>query len=286
MKILENTELEKYIQKRLVSGWTPEERTGRLKLENNERAVISFKSIYKELNTAQGSRYVKELPYAQKRIINGRSRRMKKNIGNRIFVDKRPDIVNKRLRVGDFEGDILGVPKYTRETIARLVDRRARFFLGRKIPRPKYASYAFKELGAGLVVHSYTLDNGVENIGEQELGCTTYFCHAYHSWEKGTIENTFLRLRRYIPKKARLSDYSDEERAASIDKMNNTSRKYLGYLTPKEVFSQQQLKFQQKSSQFTSLKCCTSGKMYVQITTYIIHPEIIFVKSFALLKTF
>mgnify|MGYP001575251883 CR=1 FL=1 len=259
MKILRNTELEKYIQDKLVLGLTPEEISGRLKLENNNQSVISFKSIYKYLLTVQGSRYGRYLPYAQKRRINGRSRRMNKTIKNRISIDKRPKIINNRLRVGDFEGDILGVPKYTRETIAGLVDRKSRYFLGKKILRPKYAINAFKELAAGFNVHSYTLDNGVENINFQKLECKTYFCHPYHSWEKGTIENTFLRLRRYIPKKANLSDYSDEEISVIIDKMNNIPRKCLGWLTPKEVFFNQQPKFQQNINQFTSLKCCASG---------------------------
>ena len=47
MKILENSSLEKYIQDKLVLGWTPEEISGRLNLENNNQSQISFKSIYK-----------------------------------------------------------------------------------------------------------------------------------------------------------------------------------------------------------------------------------------------
>lgn len=259
MKILKNTSLEKYIQDKLILGWTPEEISGRLKLENNGQSVISFKSIYKYFSTAQGSRYSKYLPYAGKRIINGWSKRMKKSIGNRVFIDKRPDIINKRLRIGDFEGDTLGVPKNTRETIAGLVDRKSRYFLGKKISRPKFTINSFKELTSNSTVLSYTLDNGVENICHDELGFPTYFCHPYHSWEKGTIENTFLRLRRYIPKKARISDYSEEQISVIINKMNGTPRKCLGYLMPKEVFFKQEIKFEQNICQITSLKCCTSG---------------------------
>jgi IS30 family transposase len=51
-----------------------------------------------------------------------------------------------------------------------------------------------------------------------------------------TIENTFQRLRRFIPKKANLADYSQEDIVNIVNLMNNTPRKCLGYRTPAEVF--------------------------------------------------
>ena len=259
MKIFESKFLEEYIQEKLVVGWTPEEIAGRLKLENNNQSVISFKSIYKYIETARGSRYVKYLSYRHKRVVNGWSKRMKRSFGNRTLIDQRPEAINQRKRIGDLEGDLLGVPRYSRETIAGLVDRKSRYFLGKRILRPRFAINCFNELTVGLIVLSYTLDNGPENVNYPQLNRPTYFCHPYHSWEKGTIENTFLRLRRYIPKKSRISDYSDQEISAIIDKMNNTPRKCLGWHTPREVFFGEQVKLIQIPEQITNLKCCTSG---------------------------
>jgi IS30 family transposase len=57
-----------------------------------------------------------------------------------------------------------------------------------------------------------TADRGSENKGyqvwEDKLGVTVYFCHAYHSWEKGTVENTIKRVRRFIPKGENVAKYS------------------------------------------------------------------------------
>ena len=104
------------------------------------------------------------------------------------------------------------------------------------MPGLKYAMAGFKELSDLLRAHSFTFDNGVENVHHQTLGIPTYFCNAYSSWEKGSIENTFQRLRRFIPKKSSLDGYSDEEIARICDIMNDTPRKCLAFRTPSEVF--------------------------------------------------
>lgn len=254
MKIRENSGLEEYIQDKLILGWTPEEISGRLWIENNREIVIAFKSIYKYLNTPFGEHFKKYLPSK----AWGRRKSKKRDgiiIKGRVFLDKRPEIINQRLRCGDFEGDTLGVPKTSRETLAGTVDRKSLYFLAKKIARLKETVPAFKVLVLEHNILSMTLDNGPENARYQELGIPTYFCHPYSAWEKPLIENTFQRLRRYIPKKDKLSDYSNEEISAIIDRMNNTPRKCLDWRTPKEVFFQQQ----PIQSQIFNLKCRTSG---------------------------
>lgn len=66
----------------------------------------------------------------------------------------------------------------------------------------------------------------------------TDFCHAYHSWEKGTVENTIGRLRRYLPKGLSLDTISDDYIKRIEEEMNNTPRKCLGFLTPYEKKNQ------------------------------------------------
>ena len=178
-------------------------------------------------------------------------------IKNRVFIDHRPDIINQRKRLRDFEGDTLGVPRSSTATLAGAVDRASRYFLSKKIFRLKEAMTAFKEMFKPHSPLSLTLDNGPENARYAELDIPTFFCHPYSAWEKPTIENTFQRLRRYIPKKANLGNYSDEQISAIVDKMNNTPRKCLGFKTPKEVFFQQSIQLQIPFLQFN--ECCTSG---------------------------
>jgi IS30 family transposase len=87
-----------------------------------------------------------------------------------------------------------------------------------------------------------TADNGSENSNHQEiserLDLLMFFCHAYHSWEKGTVENQNGRIRRYIPKGISIDEFSMEYIQEVERRLNSTPRKCLGYLTPYEKMSQ------------------------------------------------
>jgi len=239
MKIRAYDWLEDYIQDKLKAGWTPEEIDGRLKYENSNQTVISFRAIYQYLETPFGEPFKRHL--ASRTWRKRKSKKAKQIIENRVFIDERPDIINSRVRCGDFEGDTLGVPKTSRATLAGLVDRKSLYFLAKKISRLRETISAFSKLLNQFNPLSLTLDNGVENARYDILNVPTYFCHPYSAWEKPLIENNFQRLRRYIPKKAKLSDYSDKQISDIINKMNNTPRKCLGFRTPKEVFFQEQV---------------------------------------------
>lgn len=259
MKIKDDSWLEGYIQKKLKRKWTPEEIAGRLRFENNNQTVISFKAIYQYLDTPFGESHKKYLASKTWRKGKKQSENKKNIIKNRVFIDKRPDIINLRERFGDFEGDTLGSPKSSKATVAGLVDRRSLYFLGKKIFRLKETIPAFRAMLNSCNALSLTLDNGVENAKYEDLNIATYFCNPYCSWEKPYIENTFQRLRRYIPKKARVSDYSSQQISDIIDNMNNTPRKSLGFRTPKEVFPQEQIPVVQLPIQLPifNSRCCT-----------------------------
>lgn len=241
MKVREDSWMEQYIQDRLQRYWSPDEIAGRLRFVYG-RNIITAKGIYKWLYSQYGQRWCRYL--ASSRYRPKRRKESKKNkkeiIPNRVSIEQRPRIVSIRKRCGDFEGDTLGVPRTSTATVAALLDRKSRYLLAKKICRLRYAMDGFKELSTPFSVYSCTLDNGVENARHQELGIPTYFCHPYSSWEKGSVENAFLRLRRFIPKKARIDEYSQEDIMSICDTMNNTPRKCLGYRTPKEVFQQEQ----------------------------------------------
>ena len=85
------------------------------------------------------------------------------------------------------------------------------------------------------------MDRGPENYFHQLItrvtGVEVYFTNAYHSWEKGTVENTIGRLRRFVPKGRTLDDLSDEYVQRIEETINNTPRKVLGFLTPNEVWA-------------------------------------------------
>jgi len=88
--------------------------------------------------------------------------------------------------------------------------------------------------------HSITFDNGSENVEHlelrNELNLKTYFCAAFHSWEKGTVENIIGMIRRYLPKKTDFAKVTNATLKWIERRLNNRPRKCLGYLTPAEVY--------------------------------------------------
>jgi len=245
MKIADNPDLEIKVAIGLMAGWSPEEVAGRIAYLHNGKAVISAKSIYKFCYSVRGQYLCQYLPHKRchprKR---GVAKLAKTLIPNRISIDLRPLVVAEQKRFGDFEGDTLGRPKHENETLVGAVERKSLFFIGRKVARLKYSMDELKNVlnPHQKIVKSMTLDNGVENARHEELKVKTYFCHPYSSWEKPIIENTFGRLRCFIPKKTSLTNYTDEQISAIIEMMNDTPRKKLGYRTPREVFNELYIK--------------------------------------------
>lgn len=234
-KIREHPWLEKYVQTRLISGWSPEKIAGRLKLENDHKEIVSFKTIYNYLTSPFGKKYRRFLKYKRpkKKLKQGK----REHIKDRVFIESRPVVIDNRARIGDFEGDTMGKPRTGKETLVVLVDRKSRYLLAKKVSRLCYSIEGFKELLETVsVVKSLTLDNGVENARYQELKTNTYFCHPYSAWEKGSVENTIGLIRDYIPKKSRLESYSPEYISAIVQRLNNAPKKCLGFRTPNEIF--------------------------------------------------
>lgn len=250
MKVRNNPEIEEYIKEKIQLSWSPESIAGRLKLDTNGCLLIHHTAIYKYLYSSYGNYLCQYLRYKHHRK-KGRKRVKSKReiIKNRVFIDQRPEIVNQRRRFWDFEGDTLGYPKAAKESLAGLIERKSRYILVEKIKQLRYAIEGFKKLFDSLptVASSLTLDNGPENARYSELKINTYFCHPYSAWEKGAIENAFGLLREYIPKKARLENYTEDEINAIVGIINNRPRKCLGFRTPKEVFEEQ----------FIKQRCCT-----------------------------
>lgn len=242
MKIRDNHELHDCIEDRLKAGWSPEQIDKYMQQANGGQTVISFKAIYNYCYNSYGQRLCKYLLHERYQPKpKGKKKSKKELIPNRVFINFRPKIVDKRNRFGDWEGDTLGAIKTDQAKVFGLVERKTRYLMLAKVPKLKYAMDGCKELSHPYhdIFKTLTLDNGVENIRYQELDIKTYFCHPYSSWEKPVIENSFGRLRRFIPKKISLRNYTKEHIADIVSKMNNTPRKCLDWRTPVEVFQQE-----------------------------------------------
>lgn len=243
MKIKKLSWLEDYIKDRLSKDyWTPEQIANRLRYENEGETVITHKIIYQWLYSAYGQAYCKYLPskrYYRRKRTGFKS--AKEIIKDRVFIDQRPKIINARKEFGHLEGDTLGAPKSSKQRIAATTERMSRKLFAVKVKRLKYSMDGFKRLlnPYQKVFRSWTLDNGVENIRYKEINLITYFCNPYSSWEKGSLENSLGRLRRFIPKKQSMEEVSQRQLNYYLKLMNNTPRKCLGWRTPNEVFNEQ-----------------------------------------------
>jgi IS30 family transposase len=167
-------------------------------------------------------------------------------IKNRIGIENRPEIVESRERVGDWEVDTV-VSRESKTVLVTAVERKS--LLTRIILAPtRESTIVTKALVRGLkrykkYVYTITGDNGKEFADHEEvaevLEACFYFATPYHSWERGTNENTNGLIRQYFPKKTDFSKLTAEDVASVEWKINNRPRKSLGYKTASEVFKEQ-----------------------------------------------
>ena len=75
---------------------------------------------------------------------------------------------------------------------------------------------------------------------ERLLKIKIYFCHPYHSWEKGLVENTNRWIRQFIPKKTNLQLISKEYLKTIEDWFNHTPRQCLEGRTAYEMMTEKE----------------------------------------------
>lgn len=241
---LKNQPIRDYVEEHLKQAWSPEIIAGRTKIDQPELA-ISHEAIYQYLYSERPDLITYLVRQHKKRQRRGYSRKHKKaHIPNRKPISERPVEVTKRERFGDWEVDSI-VSRQSLAAMNILVERKSRFSLLTKILQ-KNAEETKSAVQNKLRIYpqelrqTITYDNGSENTEHeainQALGTVSYFCQPYHSWEKGTVENTIGLVRRSLPKGTDFSKISDEEVAGIESWLNQRPRKCLDYKKPIEVF--------------------------------------------------
>ena len=226
-----------YIEKHLTLYWSPEQIAARWNKEHDDLQV-SHVLIYRYIYSARGQKFYEYL-YTQ-RYRPKKRRRIKPQreiIKNRTSIDERPEEINRRLNIGDFEGDLIVSRKGEKSALLTLIDRKSRFLLAEPLEnkKPKLVEKKIRKIQKRQPLRSLTIDNGIEFKNHEKYGCTTYFCHPYSSWEKGQIEYANRLIRRFIPKKSRIADFSPQYIQKIVELINHTPRKCLDYRTPYEV---------------------------------------------------
>jgi len=230
------------IQDKLENSWTPEQIAGRAKLDKLYN--ISFKTIYRAIEVEFLSKdAVKLLPRKGKVKKNGVEEK-RGTIPDKKMIEERPQEANNRSEIGHYESDTI-VGANHKGAIMTYVCRKTRFLIAELMPDRKAETFNratlenFKYIPKKLV-KTFTSDNGKEFSGfkelEEELEIKTYFANPYHSWERGTNENTNGLLRRFFPKGTDFLKLTKEEVNIAVQKINNRPRKCLGWKTPHEEF--------------------------------------------------
>jgi|WetSurMetagenome_2_1015567.scaffolds.fasta_scaffold133435_2 transposase, IS30 family len=166
-------------------------------------------------------------------------------IKNRIDIDQRPEIVDEKVRFGDFEIDTV-IGKNHKGALLTINDRATGIVLIRKLSGKEAAPLTEATIKAlspiKHLIHTITADNGKEfSFHEKiaaELNIFIYFAKPYHSWERGANENTNGLIRQYFPKGTDFGDITPEQVMRVQNILNARPRKRLGYMTPKEKFKQ------------------------------------------------
>jgi IS30 family transposase len=229
-----------------VHQWSPEQIAGVLKLEG--RDGISHETVYKRVlaDKKAGGALFKHLRCQKLRRRRYASNRRPPAILGRKGIEDRPATVDIRKRIGHWEGDTIIGAGCNSGAIVSSVERVSRFTILAKVKDKKpiglTAAIIVKMEPFKKLAHTMTVDNGGEfslhNKITEALGMKIYFARPYHSWERGTNENTNGLVRQYFKKTMRLDNVSDQDVQRVADKLNHRPRKCLGYKTPYEVFTQ------------------------------------------------
>lgn len=241
---LKSARLVAYVRNRLLAGWSPELISGRLRhLKLGGR--VSHEAIYQWIYLCARGLIACLARSHRRRLPRGHSRKHRRShIPGRVPIAQRPARVARRRQAGHWEVDT-AVSRRGKAALAIAAERKTRYTRIRRLPR-KTARTLAVALNRTLAQYparlrlSLTYDNGSENTEHRRvnavLGTRSFFCAPFHSWEKGTVENTIGLVRRFFPKGTDFTRLPARAIKRVERWLNHRPRKCLNYQTPAEVF--------------------------------------------------
>lgn len=258
-KLATNVVLRARVQELLKLNYSPEQISGRLRVEYPDRPEmwVSHETIYQSLYVQGRGGLKRELT---KHLRTGRSLRKPQaqaqarreraaggSIGEAISISDRPPEVEDRAVPGDWEGDLIcGIENKT--AIGTLVERTTGYVILLHLPENHGAlavQEAIVEAMAKLpqtLRRTLTWDRGSEMANHAKIAAATdldiYFCDPHSPWQRGSNENTNGLLRQYFPKSTDLSIHGPGILEHVAQELNNRPRKRHGFKTPAEVLDE------------------------------------------------
>jgi IS30 family transposase len=230
----------------LQQRFSPEQVAGRLRFHC--ALCISHETIYRHVwrdRILGGSLYT---------FLRGARKRRRKRYGaydsrgrlaGKRHISERPLTAELRSEIGHWEIDTV-IGTGNRHCLLTLVDRKTGYVVIGKL-RARTAEHTNRRTLRLMRRHpqrfkTFTADNGTEFHDyaqiEKATGTAFYFATPYHSWERGTSENTNGLIRQYIPKGTSMAKISQQRCNAIARALNDRPRKRLGFKTPQECFNE------------------------------------------------
>jgi IS30 family transposase len=243
-KKIENDKfLKKYILAKLKLFWSPEQIAGRLKKRKN---VICHETIYSYiLRHKKLKKYLRCQKGKYRRRHGTIPREKAREYAKKRWIGERPEVINTRARIGDWEGDTI-IGKERTQRILTHVERKSGYLIADKMNIVSAEIVAEKTIESLKKIpkskkESITYDNGTEfsahEMIERKTKAIVYFANPYHSWERGTNENTNGLIRQFFSKKSNFATVTQEDVERVTKFLNHRPRKRLNYLSPNEVFN-------------------------------------------------
>jgi len=196
----------------------------------NKRAEKRYKKIYQHLK------------HGKRRRRRGARKDDRGIIHHRVPIDKRPKIVNKRIRPGDIEVDFMMGKNHKGATLV-MTDRATLHTSLHKLDNrhsevvSKSIIKRLRELDYPMRTVTFDNDKGFANHMDvaNSLNVKTYFTRPYTSQDKGTVENRIGQIRRFFPKKTDLSMVTNDQVKRVESLLNNRPVRKFNYKIPNQV---------------------------------------------------
>lgn len=221
-----------------VSGW----------LRRHGLVNVSHETIYIHIWTdkhrgGQLYRHLRQRPKYRKRY--GPYEKRGRLAGKR-HISERPAAVELRRELGHWEMDTMSGAAGTKHCVMTLAERATGCVLIGKLPDHTAAALNRKAIemigGRPHLFKTITVDNGTEFHSYEQIeratGVTFYFATPYHSWERGTNENTNGLIRQYLPKRHPMKNVTQADCTKIACILNSRPRKRFRFMTPLERLRQ------------------------------------------------
>ncbi len=243
--LLLNNQMYQFVQSKLEQYWSPEITAGKWNLTNKEK--LSYSSIYRAVRAGMFPG-IKPWTHFRRKAKPYANQHKSYTKYFESSIHDRPNIIDERGRIGDFEGDTV-YGSVGKGYLITGIDRKSRLLIAAiakdKKKETTNAAFISAFAKAEIKPKTLTLDNGTEFLAyqelEKELNLTVYFADTHAPWQRGSNENINGLIRFFFPRGTNFNKVSDEQLQRVIDLINNRPRKCLNYLSPIEFLK----------------KCCT-----------------------------